>query len=232
MKFFFEQRPTDAPFVEAIWRTESEEAGTFMSVAATKWQMVLSRHNGSTLLSVRGPETSAKMAPCPENAEFFGINFTLGTFMPHLPTSDLVDGEVHLQEAAFKSFWLYGSTWEFPTFENADTFVERLVKDGLLVHEPIVDATIQGHQQDISLRTVQRRFLRATGLTHGALYQIERAQQAVALLQQGVSILDTVDQAGYADQPHLTRSLKRFYGQTPAQILRTSALENNGNRAG
>jgi AraC-like DNA-binding protein len=227
MKFMFEQRATDAPFVESIWRTESEEAGSFMSVATTQWQMVLSRHNGNTLLSVRGPETVARMADCPDNAEFFGINFTLGTFMPHLPTSELVDGEVHLQEAAFKSFWLYGSTWEFPTFDNADTFIERLVKDGLLVHEPVVDATIQGHRQDISMRSVQRRFLRATGLTHGALCQIERAQQAVALLQQGVSILDTVDQLGYTDQPHLNRSLKRFYGETPREISRSGADESS-----
>jgi methylphosphotriester-DNA--protein-cysteine methyltransferase len=41
------------------------------------------------------------------------------------------------------------------------------------------------------------------------------------LLQQGVSILDTVDQAGYFDQPHLTRALKHLMGQTPAQIIRT-----------
>jgi AraC-like DNA-binding protein len=29
-----------------------------------------------------------------------------------------------------------------------------------------------------------------------------------------------VEQAGYADQPHLTRSLRRFIGETPAQIMR------------
>jgi AraC-like DNA-binding protein len=57
-------------------------------------------------------------------------------------------------------------------------------------------------------------------LTYGALSQIERAQQAMALLEQGVPILDTVEQVGYADQPHLTRSLKRFVGRTPAEILR------------
>jgi AraC-like DNA-binding protein len=69
---------------------------------------------------------------------------------------------------------------------------------------------------------VQRRFLRATGLTHGALCQIESAQKATALLEQGVSILDTVELVGYADQPHLTRSLKRFVGRTPAEIVRAS----------
>ncbi|HEV8194086.1 MAG TPA: AraC family transcriptional regulator [Ktedonobacterales bacterium] len=41
---------------------------------------------------------------------------------------------------------------------------------------------------------------------------------ATALLEQGVPISDVIYQAGYFDQPHLTRSLKRFMGQTPAQI--------------
>jgi AraC-like DNA-binding protein len=48
---------------------------------------------------------------------------------------------------------------------------------------------------------------------------------ATHLLQQGVSILDTVEQAGYFDQPHLTRSLKYLIGQTPAQILQKSRPE-------
>jgi AraC-like DNA-binding protein len=52
------------------------------------------------------------------------------------------------------------------------------------------------------------------------VYQIERAKRAVALLAQGVPILDAVEHAGYSDQPHLTRSLKRFFGKTPAQLLR------------
>ncbi|HEX2620347.1 MAG TPA: AraC family transcriptional regulator, partial [Phototrophicaceae bacterium] len=50
------------------------------------------------------------------------------------------------------------------------------------------------------------------------LAQIKRARYATILLKEGVSILDTVDQAGYADQPHLTRSLKHYIGFTPAQL--------------
>jgi AraC-like DNA-binding protein len=73
--------------------------------------------------------------------------------------------------------------------------------------------------------TCQRRFLRATGLTRGIVDQIERAHQAVALLEQGVSIADAYYHVGYADQPHLTRSLKRFIGQTPGQILRPGQSE-------
>jgi methylphosphotriester-DNA--protein-cysteine methyltransferase len=130
-----------------------------------------------------------------------------------------VDDEANLPEAATKSFWLHGSVWQLPDYENANTFVDRLVR------EPVVDAVLQNRTLEMSLRSVQRRFLYATGLTHGAVCQIERARQAAALLEQGVSILDPVDQLGYADQPHLTRSLNRLIGQTPAQIIRISKSE-------
>lgn len=59
---------------------------------------------------------------------------------------------------------------------------------------------------------------RATGLTRGAIGQIRRAERAAGLLGRGVSPLDVAGQLGYADQPHLTRSLKRFAGRTPSQI--------------
>src|SRR3712207_8595796 len=51
---------------------------------------------------------------------------------------------------------------------------------------------------------------RSTGLSHSHIRQVERAQRAAALLQQGVSIPDTVFELGYFDQPHLTRSLKHW----------------------
>ena len=91
--------------------------------------------------------------------------------------------------------------------------------------EPVVQAALQGQLKDLSLRTAQRHFLRTTGLTHSAVRQIERARYATTLLQQGVSILDVVYEAGYFDQPHLTRSLKYYIGQTPAQITDRSRSE-------
>jgi AraC-like DNA-binding protein len=222
MKFVFEERQSDSPFVDRVWRTRSEGGGSFISVAAIHWEMVVTRQYGRVTLTVRGPETKASLASIPEDAEFLGIIFKLGTFMPRLPASELVDRGINPPEAASQSFWLHGSAWQFPSFDNADTFVDRLVRQGLLAHEPIVEATLRGQPKDLSVRSVQRRFLRATGLTHGAISQIQRAGHALNLLQQGVSISDTVEQAGYADQPHLTRSLKRFIGQTPGQLIAVS----------
>lgn len=218
MAFVFDNRSSDSAFVEAIWRTQSVGGGSFMSAAASNIEMVVTKQENAISFTVHGPFTKAFPAPIPVDAEFMGIIFKLGTFMPYLPASDLIDGGINLPRAAGQSFWLHGSAWEFPNFENVDTFVDRLIRQGLLAHEPVVEAALQGRMKDLSARSVQRRFRRATGLTHGTMFQIERARYAMTLLQQGVSILDTVEQAGYYDQPHLTRSLKHLIGQTPAQI--------------
>ncbi|MCB0085374.1 MAG: helix-turn-helix domain-containing protein [Caldilineaceae bacterium] len=212
-------RPSDSPYVESVWRSRSERDGEFLSVAASNWEMVITELEGNIQLTVRGPETQSQPAHCPADGEWLGVIFRLGTYMPHLPTVDLVDAEVNLERAGDRSFWLHGAAWEFPTYENVDTFIEKLVREELLVHDPVVADALQNRSTNMSLRSVQLRFLHATGLTQGQVSQIERARLAVSLLQQGVSILDVVDLAGYADQPHLTRALKRFAGQTPAQIL-------------
>jgi AraC-like DNA-binding protein len=145
--------------------------------------------------------------------------------MPHLPASNLVDGDVNLPNASSRSFWLNSSAWQFPDYENADTFVDRLVRDGLLVRDPVVETALQGQLKDVSIRTARRHFLRTTGLTQSTVRQIERARYATVLLQQGVSIPDVVHEAGYYDQPHLTRSLKYFIGQTPTQIMQKNGPE-------
>ncbi len=56
--------------------------------------------------------------------------------------------------------------------------------------DPLVESILSGKVPDTSMRTVQRRFLSATGITHTAIHQIERARHATILLKNGVSILD------------------------------------------
>lgn len=181
--------------------------------------MVVTRYNGNMFFTVRGPESKVTSRHVSSvGAEWFGIRFKLGTVMPHLPASGLVDDDLNLPDASSKSFWLQGSAWQFPDYDNADTFVDRLVRKGLLLRNPVVEGALKGELKDVSIRTARRHFLRTTGLTQNTIRQIERARYATILLQQGMSILDVVYEAGYFDQPHLTRSLKHFIGQTPAQL--------------
>jgi hypothetical protein len=222
---FDDARSADSPLVEMVWSVRSEWAGTFTSAAASNWEMVIATSGGKTTITARGPETKASEADFPADAEFFGIVFKMGTFMPHLPVRSLLDRqEATLPEASSNSFWLHGSAWELPTFDNADVFVGRLVRQGILVCDPVVEAAIRGHTPDMSIRSLQYRFLRATGLTHKTIQQIERASSAVSLLERGTSISETAFELGYFDHAHLTNSLKRLIGRTPAQIARKSKV--------
>ncbi|HET6410384.1 MAG TPA: AraC family transcriptional regulator [Chthoniobacteraceae bacterium] len=217
----FEDRPSDSPYVDRVWRSHSDYAGMFHSMASCHWGIVITRLNGRATLTVRGPETKATMAECPAEGEWFGVQFKIGTYMPLMRCGGLRDrNDVNLPNATRHSFWLNGSAWDFPTFENAETFVLRLVHAGLIRVDRTVEGTIRGELQQFSTRTEQRRMLEVTGLSHAAIHQIERARRATLLLRRGVPILDVVDEAGYYDQAHLTRSLQRFVGQTPGRVAR------------
>jgi methylphosphotriester-DNA--protein-cysteine methyltransferase len=133
-------------------------------------------------------------------------------------TEPLVDVDRELGAVSRTKINLAGSNWEIPDFENAADFVARLARDGVLVRDPLVEQTLLRKPVAITERSVQRRFLRATGLTYGAVRQIRRAERTVALLTAGTSVLDAVEIAGYSDQAHLTRSLQRFLGKTPGKL--------------
>lgn len=221
MLLSFADRPSDSPFVDRVWRSHSERAGCFVSVAQSHFEMVVTRHRGRTFITLRGPESTATAAECPADGEWLGIRFALGTFMPGLTPGMLRDRQdATLPAATARAFRLDGTTWDYPTFENADTFVARLAQKGLIARDFVVEAMLQGHRRRLPLRSAQRHFLHATGITHRRMLTIQRARRATMLLREGVSISDTVQQSGYFDQAHLTRSLKTLMGVTPVEVRR------------
>ena len=112
MFFTLEERPSDSSFVQAIWRNQSERSESFISTAGTHWEMVWMRYKCRSTFTLRGPEMKATPADLPADAEWLGITFKLGTFMPDfLPGSLLDRQDVNLPEATGTSFWLCGSTW-------------------------------------------------------------------------------------------------------------------------
>jgi AraC-like DNA-binding protein len=69
-------------------------------------------------------------------------------------------------------------------------------------------------------RTAQSRFVRVVGVSRRTLVVIERARSAARRLRAGASIAEVVGDAGYYDQPHLTRALRRMIGHTPGELVR------------
>src|SRR5690242_13813280 len=100
-------RASDSPFIESIYGARSVGGGSFTSIAASQWEMVITKQKGKVTLSLRGPETKASPAPIPEDAEFLGITFKHGLFMPALPVYELVDREIHLTATGKNTFELF-----------------------------------------------------------------------------------------------------------------------------
>jgi hypothetical protein len=218
MALEIESRSSDSPYVERVWRSRSSDVDQMTSIATAHWDLVFWEHRGQVSAAVQGLESRASAAQVPEDATFFGITFSAGTSMPHLPISRLVDGAARIPDATRRSFWLKGSHWHLPDYDNAEAFVRRLVREEVLDCDPIVAEVLRGASPDLSERTIQRRFLAATGLTRGAIRQIDRARHAAVLIQEGVPAHEVIHRLGYFDQPHLARSLTRFIGRTATQL--------------
>jgi hypothetical protein len=172
MSFLFEGRESDSPYVEAIWRGWAGSNYAPVCPASGRWHLLFLRQNGRVNVSVEGPLTKATPVTQAEGTEWFGVTFPLGTFLPSVPVRNLLDGRAILPLAAKTSFKLAGSNFQFPDYENVEMFVDRLVRDDLLVSDGIVKAVLAGRPPEMSLRTVRRRFLFATGLTCKAIEQI------------------------------------------------------------
>jgi hypothetical protein len=224
MSIVYEERLSDSPYVETVTHGWTESDGSTVRPAECRWHLVVVRQAGEARALAVGPWTGAGIASWGAGAEILWIRFALGTFLPHVPARNLLDTETVLPDATSKSFWLGGSAWPFPDHENAEAFVERLVREGVLARDPVVSAASTGcPPQGLSPRTLRHRFLRATGLAQGAVHQVERANRAAAHLRRGVPIPDVVHEEGYFDQSHMTRSLKRWVGRTPARIATARA---------
>jgi hypothetical protein len=209
--------------LDRAWTSTCDAPTDFSSIASAVSMIVFARFEGRTTVHVRGPETKASALSCPPDAEFLGADLRLGAHLPMFPPARVADlQDVVLPTLSDGRFLLDGSAWEMPTPQNVDVFVDRLARAGLLAFDPLAEELVYGDGSDdpVPDRTAQSRFVRAVGISRRKLRQIERARHACRLLRAGASISDVVSDAGYYDQPHLTRSLRQLIGYTPAEVAR------------
>ena len=78
----------------------------------------------------------------------------------------------------------------------------------------------------ITVRTLDRRFERATGLTAAMYLRLVRFHRARDAIKAGAERLsDVAAEAGYADQAHMTRDFRRFAGETPKLVRQPAAFD-------
>lgn len=218
MELRFETRGSGSPWVDTVWTCASGEVAQMTSVAGVRWGLLFWEQDGRAYAGVTGPETRTGTAPVPAGAAFVGIEFAVGTSLRAVPAADLVDGGILLPDATRRTFRLDGARWETPGADDAEALVERLVRAGIVVRDPLVTEVLRGGDPAVTERTVERRFRAATGLTQGAVRQIERARTAAELLARGDPAADVVAKLDYFDEPHLARALRAYVGRTAGQL--------------
>lgn len=221
----FEGRESDSPYIEAVWRGQAGREYAPVCPASSHWHLLFFKQHGKTRVSVQWPLTRATPVAQPEGTEWLGVTFSLGVFLPFFSIKSFLDEQTVLPLTAGTSFYLDGSSWSIPDYENAETFIARLARHNMLISDPVVKAVLAHQPVKISARTVRCRFVLATGLTYKTIAQIERAKQTAAMIEQSTSLIDSAYQAGSADQSHMTRALKHFIGYTPAVSTRAGNEE-------
>ncbi len=218
MTFLYEEKPSRSQFVEVIWRTEDKTDGVYMAPADGCWDLIFITQDGKTRVLFSGPTTRPTPIEYRAGNKNLGIRFRPGTFMTQAPASTMCNVVEILPMQGERHFLLFDHAFPVPTYETADDFVAELEHLGFLGHDRVVNTVLGKGDPYVTARSVQRRFQQATGLSAKSHRRIEQAQHAVALLRSGHTPIEAAHEAGYADQAHMTRTLKALTGHTPAEI--------------
>jgi AraC-like DNA-binding protein len=235
--------PEVARWVASAWVLEVDaEGGAYEHRTAPNGSVEISYTLGSDRLVACGPQRGALVDRIESGSTVVGIRFRPGVAPSILgvPASELVDLRVNLDR-------LWGSDATKLAERLGETgapgnAVQRL--EGELVRrladatapDPLVTAAI-GRLQPwrscgldalasdlyISPRQLHRRFVAALGFGPKTLARILRLQGFLALVQRPeqrhIGLARLAQQAGYSDQPHLTREVAALAGMTPRALL-------------
>lgn len=210
----------DSPLVAAVSSMAVERPGVMLVPPDGTWDLVFIR-DASGMRAIRtGLSTRAVRLWHGGTEEILAISFKASVRMVAAdPVASLDKGYVLRGDE--RRFTLAGEVFEIPTFSNADVFVERLRKQGLIQPNPAIQAILDGEPIAVSARTLQRQFKLTTGMTHKRFTMIERARLAAESLRKGEAAQNVVHALGFYDQAHLINSLREIVGQTPSQLGRS-----------
>lgn len=214
-----EFRFLNSPYATSVTHREYREPTDDVTVPDGCWDIVVIKQDGGdTQVLLTGAITRPIPLAFPPGCEVMNITFKPHAFLSLLTGQEMLNEGVFLPKASSKTFWLGSDTFEIPTFENAEGFVDTLLRRQVLANDHLVASIVEGRPMAASERSVQRHFLKTTGMTFKFYKQVRRAEKAMALLQTGMPALQVALALGYSDQSHLIKSLKIIMGRTPKQL--------------
>jgi hypothetical protein len=218
MSFTYEDKQIDSQYIDKIWHTRTTSKGVYTANLDGNWDIIITKSQYFTNVSVNGIGKEAVQVPYIEGIESIGIALKPGVFLRNHRGKDIADSQHVLVEGNVSYVEIDGQQFEIPNFESAEEFVGLLAASGILLVDTVVSAFLEQDVSGASKRTVRRHVSQVTGLSPNFLSQIERAKYAAKLLQKGVPIAKVAIDAGYSDQAHMTKSVKKIMGSTPAQL--------------
>jgi AraC-like DNA-binding protein len=146
------------------------------------------------------------------------ISFAAGAYLPAYPGKKMLNLAEMLPCPDSNHFILAGKLFQIPTFDTVEDLVNAMLAEDILKMDDVVASILNGNAKALSDRAKQRHFLEVTGLTRKSLEQIQRAQEAVRQLQAGKKPVDVAVDAGFTDQAHLAKSLKKIMRKRPSSV--------------
>lgn len=211
------KRSSDNLYIDTIWQTQNLEDGVYLATPDGSWDLIVGiDENGNKMMILAGQATEPQEIPYKAGTGSVVISFTPGAYMPQYPAKQLLDAVGILPNFDEEHFMLAGHAFPFPAFENAEELVDKLVALKILKNDAVVQGELSGVPKAMSNRAKQLHFVQTTGLTQKHIHQIKRAQYAVKLLQNGKKPIQAATEAGYADQPHLAKALKKIMRKKPS----------------
>jgi AraC-like DNA-binding protein len=96
-----------------------------------------------------------------------------------------------------------------------------------LAREVNWSVTILARKCGVSVRILELYFHKTRGMTPKAWLAEQRQKQAMELLARGKSVKEVASELGYKHAQHFSRTVKRFSGRYPTQIVsQNSKLRN------
>jgi len=213
------QKQSSLTSINCVWHASVEYDGTYTDPANEYWSLGFIRYaNGSFSVELYGPSLQPRKLDGRKDEEYWGIEFRAHVVLCATDKSEILNSYVPLRVTG-GSFEIGGRYYPIPSYDELEKIVQQLQKDGVIMADSRLYRALQGNDTGFSERSRQRHFKQVTGLTKKQIEQLRRARHAFYLLQGDANPTQAALAAGYADQSHMTRSLKLLRGETPAQII-------------
>lgn len=187
-----------------------------------------------TRLILSGLDTAARQVAAPPGTRFVGIRLAPGTrfLWEQAPCSldqDMHSGHVpHPALARWLAAWpADDADWPNHLYEAIDRLTQTPPEGVAEFIHALQRAPGRMPKLGISERTLRRHIHQATGAPPRYWAKLRRAREAgVRLLGAQEPLASLAVDMGYADQAHLTRDLRQWFGTTPGE-LRTGRSAGN-----